>query len=198
MKERTYEASLSALYNPHDAIREKLRADLEDLGRYISRCIRCPSGGGGIPGCGEPGSHVFMLAGRPGPEATPLNPWGRWKETFLRRVREEWGWNEKSFYFSTAVRCPIEKVDPAVLRRCSSYLCEELYISAPRLVVVSGKLAAVTLRATLGEEVPAKPRAGDLCSVSSLRFLFNLDVARIGEDEEAAVIFWDIIRRAPV
>jgi hypothetical protein len=87
----------------------------------------------------------------------------------------------------------LPKVTAVELRRCAGYLAEELYITGPRLVVVSGKLSAVALRAALGDKLPAKPKAGDMIKISSTRFLFELDIARVEKDEEAAAIFWNIL-----
>jgi len=182
--------------NLSQAIEDKIRLDLRDLRRAITACRRCSRGGNGIPGCGEPGADLFLLAGRPGPGAAPDNPWGEWRDDFHRKVIEEWGWSFGGVYFSTALRCPLEDVTPAALRRCAGYLAEELFAIGPRLVVVSGKLAAVTLRVALGDEVPGKPRSGDICGLFSTRFLFELDVARIKREKEAAEIFWNVLRKA--
>ncbi len=89
----------------------------------------------------------------------------------------------------------MEKVTPAELRRCAGFLAEELFNVGPSLVIVSGKLAAVTLRAALGEEVPGKPKAGDECRLFSTRFLFDLDIARVEKEKDAATIFWNILRQ---
>jgi uracil-DNA glycosylase len=175
------------------AIDARVSEDLGELREAIKKCRRCTGGSRGIPGYGEPGSDLFMLAGLPGPGADEGNPWGEWRNLVLNKVLDEWGWDIKGIYLSTAIRCFLSKVTPAELRRCSSYLAEELFLVGPRLVVVSGKLAAVTLRAALGDEVPADPRAGDESRIFSSRFLFELDVARITTEKDTADTFWSIL-----
>lgn len=178
------------------AIGDKLRADLRGLQLAVTGCRRCPGGGKGIPGCGEPGADLFLLAGRPGPGASPLNPWGTWRDEVLRRACGEWGWKLDKVYLSTALRCPLARVTREELRRCAGFLADELFAVGPRLVVVSGKVASVALRAALGNEVPGNPRAGDVCALFSTRFLFQLDVSRIGREKEAARVFWSVLREA--
>lgn len=177
------------------AVETKLRSDLYELRLVTTVCRRC-GGGGGIPGCGEPGMELFLLAGRPGPGASEGNPWGIWRGVILDRAGEEWGWSTEDIYFSTALRCPFPKVTGTEIRRCASMLAEELFIVGPRVVVVSGKIAAVALRAALGPEVPGNPKAGDRFRLFGISFLFSLDVARIGSDKEAARIFWSVLREA--
>ena len=176
------------------AIDARVGEDLGELREAIRKCRRCPGGGRGIPGYGDPGPDLFLLAGIPGPGADAENPWGEWRDLVLNKVLGEWGWDIEGVYLSTTLRCPLGKVTPAELRRCSSYLAEELFLVGPRLVVVSGKLAAVTLRAALGDEVPADPKAGDECRLFSSRFLFELDVARITKEKAAADTFWTILQ----
>jgi uracil-DNA glycosylase len=176
------------------AIEEKLGSDLSHLRKVISGCRRCPAGGNGIPGKGEPGASIFMLAGKPGPGSSADNPWGAWWDDFQGQAPSELEWKIDDVYLSTALRCPLEKVTPAELRRCAAFLAEELFIVGPHLVVVSGKLATVTLRAALGEEMPGRPKAGDECSLFSMRFLFDLDIARIGKEKDTAKIFWSILK----
>lgn len=175
------------------AVEGKLRSDLCGLRMAIAGCRRC-GGGGGIPGCGEPGMELFLLAGRPGPGASEGNPWGIWRNVILGGAGEEWGWSPEDIYFSTALRCPFPKVTGAEVRRCANMLAEELFIVGPRMVLVSGKIAAAALRGALGPEVPGNPRAGDRFRLFGISFLFNLDIARIGSDKEAARIFWSVLR----
>ncbi|MDY6795194.1 MAG: hypothetical protein SWK76_07925 [Actinomycetota bacterium] len=180
----------------YEAIGEKVYSDLADLERVIKGCRRCPGGGSGLAGHGEPGSGLFLLAGRPGPGSAPGNPWGSRGEAVLERL----GWYGDSshggIYFSTALRCPLDDVSAAELRRCAGYLAEELFLIGPRLVMVSGKLAVVTLRAALGEGIPGQPKAGDSCSLFFSRFLFNVDVGRIDTEGGAAKVFWNVFSKA--
>ncbi|NPV59371.1 MAG: hypothetical protein HPY75_06880 [Actinobacteria bacterium] len=178
------------------AIRAKLRADLVALRRAVRECGRCAGKGGGIPGRGEPGASLFMLAGMPGPGAVSSNPWGSWWEGVSSRAREEWGWDLRSVYLSTALRCPAGRPNRKDVQRCSAYLAEELRIVGPRLVLVSGKVAAVALREALGGEVPANPKAGDSFRLLNATFLFNLDVARIAEDAGAERVFFRVLKEA--
>jgi len=178
------------------AVGARVEEDLRELGEAVRKCRRCPGGGKGIPGHGELGPDLFLLAGVPGPGSGEGNPWGEWREPVLQKIIEDWEWDVKGIYLSTALRCPLEKLTPDELRRCSSYLAEELFLVGPRLVVVSGRLAAVSLRLALGGEVPADPRAGDEFELFSSRFLFELDVARIIKEKEAADTFWSILREA--
>ncbi len=178
------------------AVRAKLRADLVALRRAVRACARCGKRGGGMPGHGEPGSALFMLAGVPGPGAVASNPWGSWWDEVSSRLPEEWGWDPRSVYLSTALRCPLGRVTRKEVQRCSLYLAEELNIVGPRLVLVSGKVAAVAVREALGGEAPANPRAGDAFTLLNSTFLYDLDVARIGGDSKAARVFWEVLREA--
>lgn len=178
------------------AIEEKLGADLGGIRRAVTRCSRCPGGGKGIPGHGEPGADVFLLAGKPGPGATPDNPWGEWRDVVVGKMTGEWEWELRSVYLSTALRCPLSKVSREEVRRCAGFLADELFIVGPSLVVVSGRIAAVTLREALGDDVPKDPKAGEACTLFSTRFIFDLDVARIDEEGKAARVFWHVLRQA--
>ncbi len=174
----------------------KLQADLGALASAIASCHGCPRGGKGIPGCGEAGAGLFLLAGMPGPAASRGDPWGSWRQLLCDKAAAEWGWDLAGAYFSTALRCPLPGVTRRDVRRCSHFLADELIMVGPRLVVVSGRVATVALREALGDVIPENPRAGDTCSIYSTRFLFELDIARIGEDKKAAAIFWNILRGA--
>ena len=177
-----------------EIVSRKLQADLQDLGQAIRVCRRCASGGRGVPGAGVLGADVLFLAGRPGPGAEPGNPWGAWWDRVRRRLEEEWGWRMEGVYLSTALRCHLKRITRLELGRCAPFLAEELLAVGPRLVVVSGRVAAVALRLALGDEVPEEPRAGDTFSLYSMRFLFQLDVARVEREREAAEAFWRIMR----
>ncbi len=195
------EESGAADYHPEEeessaAVEAKLLADLRGIQQAVGACCRCPGGGKGIPGCGEPGTDIFLLAGKPGPGATRDNPWGAWRDIVLSRITDEWGWENNAVYLSTALRCPLPRATREEVRRCAGFLAEELFVVGPRLVVVSGKVATVALRAALGDGIPSDPRAGDTCTMFSTRFLFDLDVARIGEEKEAAAVFWRVLRQA--
>ena len=178
------------------SIHEKLRADLLVLRSAVTHCGCCPGGERGMPGQGEPGADLFLLAGRPGPGAGALNPWGDWREQLAQKAAGEWGWDLGSAYFSTALRCPLRRVARRDVRRCAGFLAEEFFIVGPRLVIVSGKVAAVALREALGDEIPGNPRAGDVCTLFSTRFLFELDIARVSKEAEAAAVFWNILHQA--
>ena len=178
-----------------EAIRARLLADRSALEKAIGECRLCPGGGRGISGRGGIGPDLFFLAGMPGPGASGKNPWGEWRDPLMAKMRA-WGWDAEHLYFSTALRCRLPRVTRAEVRRCAPFLAEELLITGPRLVVASGKIAAVCLRAALGDAVPDKPRAGDTASLHATRFLFELDVARIAKEKEAEEVFWSILSRA--
>jgi uracil-DNA glycosylase family 4 len=173
----------------YEAIAAKLDSDMRELASFISSCNRCGGRGKGLPGSGRIGSQIFMLAGTPGPAAGPGNPWGEWRDEFMREAGESLGWDLENIYFSTALRCPGRRPSVGDLRRCVPYLREEFFTIRPRLAVVCGKVAAVALRAALGGEAPEKPKAGESFEIFSTRILFNLDIARVGEEEEASRIF---------
>lgn len=176
------------------SIRAKLQADLEGVRSAVARCSGCPGGEGGLPGSGPVGAGMMLLAGRPGPGATADNPWGSWRDLLVENAASEWGLDLDSAYFTTALRCPLRKVTRRDLRRCSGFLAEEFFIVRPHLMIVSGKVATVALREALGDEIPASPRAGDFCTSFSTRFLFELDIARVDSEKEAAAVFWNVLR----
>ncbi|MEW6554381.1 MAG: uracil-DNA glycosylase family protein [Actinomycetota bacterium] len=174
------------------SIEAKLGSDLHALASAIAGCRFCPRGGKGIPGCGEAGALLFFLAGMPGPGAERGDPWGGWRP-LLQHKAAEMGWDLAGAYYSTALRCRLPKVTRWDLRRCAHFLAEELIMVGPRLVVVSGKVAAVALREALGDVIPENPMAGDTCSLYAMRFLFELDIARVVHEEKAAAVFWNIL-----
>ncbi len=180
--------------DPADAVRLKVRSDLEALRRAVLRCALCPAGERRFPGSGPVGAEVFLLAGLPGPGAVPSNPWGYWWD-FMESELDSWGIKNDMVYFSTALRCQAEKVTAERLRRCAPYLAEEILLVRPRLVVVSGRVAAVALRLALGDEVPDGPRAGDVVSVYGTRFLFQIDVSRLPGDPRSVEIFRRVLGR---
>ncbi len=139
---------------------------------------------------------MFLVAGMPGPGATAVNPWGAWRDRLLKKAAGDWGWDMTGAYYSTALRCPLQRVARRELRRCSGFLADEFFLVGPRLVVVSGKVATVAVREALGDEIPASPKAGDVCTFFGARFLFELDVARIEGDRKAEAVFWDVLRSA--
>ena len=188
-------------YHPEEkessaAVEAKVLADLRGIRQAVEACGRCRGGGKGIPGCGEPGADIFLLAGKPGPGAVPDNPWGAWRNAVLTMMTGTWGWEFDGAFLSTALRCPLPRVTREEVRRCARFLAEELFVVGPRLVVVSGKVAAVALRAALGDVMPGDPKAGDSCTVFSTRFLFDLDIARVEEEKEAAAVFWRVLQQA--
>jgi len=176
------------------SIRGKLQADLEGVRSAVARCSGCPGGGKGLPGNGTVGAGMMLLAGMPGPGATARNPWGAWRDELVEKAAGEWGWDLEDAYFTTALRCPLRKVTRRDLRRCSGFLADEFFIVMPRIMIVSGKVATVALREALGDEIPAQPKAGDICTTFSTRFLFELDIARVEKDKKAAAIFWNVLR----
>lgn len=180
-----------------ESIRLKIQADLEALRSAISRCSLCPGLRKGAPGHGSPGADVFLLAGRPGPGASLDDPWGAWRGPVLDGLEEVAGLAGRSLYYASALRCAPPKATVSHLRRCAPYLAEEILLVGPRLVVVCGKVAAVGLRLALGDEVPENPRAGDVISLYSSRFLFQVDVTRLEGDREAREIFWKIMGKIP-
>ena len=178
-----------------ESIRLKVQADLDALRAAVSRCSLCPGLGRGVPGHGSPGADLFLLAGRPGPGASPENPWGEWRELVRERIEEVPGFAGCSLYYATALRCAPQKVTVSHLRRCAPYLAEEILLVGPRLVVVSGRAAAVGLRIALGDEVPENPHAGDVVTLYGSRFLFQVDVARLEREPETQEIFWKIMSK---
>ncbi|WP_287154972.1 uracil-DNA glycosylase family protein [Candidatus Solincola tengchongensis] len=180
-----------------ESVRLKVQADLDALREAVSRCSLCPGLGKGIPGRGSPGADILFLAGKPGPGASPEDPWGGWKETARKSLALVSGLSRCAMYFSTALRCAPEKVTLAQLRRCAPYLAEEILLVGPRVVVVSGKVAAVALRIALGDEVPENPRAGDVIALYGSRFLFQVDVARLESEPWVQNVFWKIMEKVP-
>lgn len=180
--------------NVVEIVRLKVRSDLEALRRAVVRCALCPVRERRLPGFGPVGAEVFLLAGLPGPKASPSNPWGEWWD-FLESDLESWGIAKDMVYFSTALRCQAERITVERLRKCAPYLAEELLLVGPRLVVVSGRAAAVALRLALGDEIPDGPRAGDVVSVYGTRFLFQIDVSRLPGDPRSAEIFRRVLGR---
>lgn len=187
-RETTRESALRAVV-------DKLLADLACLRGDIASCSLCPGGGRGFPGAGSVGAELYLLAGRPGPGAKPENPWGDWWNALGAKMRRRWGWGAEEIYMATALRCRLSRNTRADIRRCAPYLAEEILIVGPRLVLACGRAAAVALREALGQEIPEEPRAGDVCSFFSTRFLFQFDVSRLAKEPELEGPFWRIMEK---
>lgn len=176
-----------------EKVRAKLLADMDVLARAISSCRMCAGGKGGLPGGGPIDADLFLLGGEPGPGATPGDPWGDWRDKAEMILSREWGW-EGPVYFSTALRCSLPRAGAEHLRRCSRFLVEELCIVGPRLVLVCGKKAAVGLQYGLGDEVPPRPRAGEVLTAAGARLLFNVDFSRVCRENGVEDLFRKILR----
>jgi uracil-DNA glycosylase len=135
----------------------------------------------------------MAIAGVPGPGAEAGNPWGGWSRGFLEKAGGVLDLEPEDIYLATALRCPVEQASLPDLRRCVPYMAEEISILAPRLILASGKVAAVALRMALGARCPERPKAGDVAKSASGRILFDLDIARTAGDENARRIFWEIL-----
>ena len=178
------------------ALRGRLKADLGDLHAAILCCRKCPGGGGGLTGLGTPGARFLLVAGSPGPGALRENPWGEKGKVLVEEIEEAFpGVDLEELYCTLALRCPGVKVSLAALRRCSLYLAEEVHLVGPKTVIAFGRPAAVALRMALGEDLPANPWAGEDVILQGKRFVYNLDVSKLG-DREMGEVFRKILRSA--
>ncbi|MBC7247669.1 MAG: hypothetical protein H5T73_07810 [Actinobacteria bacterium] len=178
-----------------EAVAGKIAADLAALREDIASCSLCRGGGRGLPGAGRLGARLYLLAGRPGPGASPRNPWGGWWDALGGEMRRRWGWKEEDIYLATALRCPLGRVTGRDIRLCAPYLAEELMLLGPRVVLACGKAAAVALREALGQAMPEQPHAGDVCSLYATSFVFQFDVSRLEKERDLWDPFWRIVER---
>jgi len=178
---------------PLKPVEDKLLADLAGLREDIASCSLCPGGGRGFPGAGRAGAGLYLLAGRPGPGAKQGNPWGEWWDALGGKMRSRWGWAAEEIYLATALRCHLGRITRTDIRRCAPYLAEEILLVGPRVVLVCGRAAAVALREALGQAIPEEPRAGDVITLFSARFLFQFDVSRVAKESGVEESFWRIM-----
>jgi uracil-DNA glycosylase family 4 len=184
-----------------DEIREKYleRAirELNALAREVQACRECPRGAlMPILGSGHPQADIFLLkySARPSEVEEGVAFYGR-SGTALMKSLKRLTIDPLAVYGTLCVKCPVS--DPALADPvCIGRLVEELAIVAPKIVVVMGADALVTLNEldiplqrevapVMGEIQPLTP------SVEAL-YVPNIDEAL--DDERAKRAFWSAFR----
>jgi len=185
-----------------DEIREKYleRAirELNHLTRDLQGCTGCPRGAlSPVLGSGHPQADVFLLKTGPSPAEIEEGVafYGR-AGTAVMKSLQRLNIDPLLVYGTLCVKCPVPDTALAA-PECVARLVEELAIVQPRVVVVMGEEALVTVNEL------ALPLARELAPVHgqiqvltpSIEALYVPDIDRSLDEESAKREWWGAFRR---
>jgi uracil-DNA glycosylase family 4 len=184
-----------------DEIREKYleRAirELNALARELQNCSLCPRGSlMPVLGSGHPQAEIFLLkySARPSEVEEGVAFYGRSGNALMKSLKRL-DIDPLAVYGSLCVKCPV--VDPAMADpACVGRLVEELAIVSPKIIVVMGEDALLTL----GElDIPLsrelEPALGQIQSFTptvDVLYVPNIDDAL--DEDSAKRQFWGAFR----
>jgi uracil-DNA glycosylase len=184
-----------------DEIREKYleRAirELNAFAREVQACRECPRGAlMPVLGSGHPQADIFLLkySARPSEVEEGVAFYGR-SGTALMKSLKRLSIDPLAVYGTLCVKCPVP--DPALADPgCVGRLVEELAIVAPKIVVVMGADALVTLNEL---DIPLQhqlmPVPGEIQPLtSSIEALYVPNIDEALDDERAKRAFWSAFR----
>ena len=185
-----------------DEIREKYleRAirELNHFTRDLQACSACPRGSlMPILGSGHPQADVFML--KYAPTTSEIEEgvafYGRSGTALMKSLRRL-EIDPLAVYGTLCVKCPVPDTSMAA-PECVARLVEELAIVQPRIVVVMGPEALLTLNELalpLAQEVADRP--GELQTLTpSIEALYVPNIDEALDEESAKRAFWTAFRR---
>jgi uracil-DNA glycosylase len=184
-----------------DEIREKYleRAirELNAFARNVQECRECPRGAlMPVLGSGHPQADIFLLKYSPRPSEVEEGVafYGR-SGTALMKSLKRLTIDPLAVYGTLCVKCPVP--DPALADPvCIGRLVEELAIVAPKIVVVMGHDALLTvneLDIPLQREVA--PVMGEIQALTpSIEALYVPNIDEALDDERAKRAFWSAFR----
>ncbi len=185
-----------------DEIREKYleRAirELNHFTRDLQACTACPRGSlMPILGSGHPQADVFML--KYAPTTSEIEEgvafYGRSGTALMKSLRRL-EIDPLAVYGTLCVKCPVPDTSMAA-PECVARLVEELAIVQPRIVVVMGPEALLTLNELalpLAQEVADRP--GELQTLTpSIEALYVPNIDEALDEESAKRAFWTAFRR---
>ena len=180
-----------------DEIREKYleRAirELNDLGRDLSACERCPRGNVmPVQGSGHPQADIFMLKHAPTPSEIEEGVafYGRAGNALMKSFKRL-SIDPIVVFGTLCVKCPLSDPD-AASDPCVERVAEEIAIVQPRIVVIMGERALETvneLEVPLAAELEAKQ--GELQSLTpTIDALLVPDIDESLDSEDSKRAFW--------
>jgi uracil-DNA glycosylase len=184
-----------------DEIREKYleRAirELNAFARRLSECEDCPRGQlMPVLGSGHPQADIFMVkySARPSEVEEGVAFYGRTGNALMKSLKRL-SIDPLAVYGTLCVKCPV--ADPAMADPgCVNRLVEELAIVQPKVVVVMGDEALVTINdldVPLSRELSATP--GELQRFTpSIEALFVPNIDESLDEDGAKRAFWSAFR----
>ncbi|HLY49227.1 MAG TPA: uracil-DNA glycosylase family protein [Solirubrobacteraceae bacterium] len=184
-----------------DEIREKYleRAirELNAFAREVQACRECPRGAlMPVLGSGHPQADIFLLkySARPSEVEEGVAFYGRSGAALMKSLKRL-SIDPLAVYGTLCVKCPVP--DPALADPvCVGRLVEELAIVAPKIVVVMGLDALVTLNEL---DIPLQhqvmPVPGEIQPLTpSIEALYVPNIDEALDDERAKRAFWSAFR----
>jgi uracil-DNA glycosylase family 4 len=184
-----------------DEIREKYleRAirELNSFAREVQACQDCPRGSlMPVLGSGHPQAEIFLLkySARPSEVEEGVAFYGRAGNALMKSLKRL-AIDPLAVYGTLCVKCPV--VDPAMADpACVARLVEELAIVAPKLVVVMGPDALMTINEL---EIPLRrdldPVLGEIQQLTpTIEALYVPNIDEALDEERAKRDFWSAFR----
>ena len=184
-----------------DEIREKYleRAirELNDLGRDLAACERCPRGNVmPVQGSGHPQADIFMLkhTATPSEIEEGVAFYGRAGNALMKSFKRL-GIDPLAVYGTLCVKCPVS--DPSLAAgECVERVVEEIAIVQPRCIVVMGERALGTVNEVgvpLAREL--EPVLGEIQAMTpTIEALYVPDIDDSLDSEGAKREFWSAFR----
>jgi uracil-DNA glycosylase family 4 len=194
--------SIGGMPATDDEIREKYleRAirELNHFTRELQACALCPRGDHmPVLGSGHPQADIFLLKYAPTHAEIEEGVafYGR-SGTAVMKSLKRLGIDPLLVYGTLCVKCPVPDTAMAA-PECLGRLVEELAIVQPKIVVVMGEDARMTLNdLQLPLATAIAPRPGDLQKLTpSIDALYTPDIDGALDDEAAKRAFWSAFRR---
>lgn len=184
-----------------DEIREKYleRAirELNDLGRELSACDRCPRGSVmPVQGSGHPQADIFMLkhTATPSEIEEGVAFYGRAGNALMKSFKRL-AIDPIVVFGTLCVKCPLTDPDAAA-DPCVERVAEEIAIVQPRIIVVMGEEALEVLNdLDLPLSQPIEGREGQIQSLTpTIEALFVPDIDDSLDEQGAKQRFWSAFR----
>ena len=184
-----------------DEIREKyLERAIRELNRLthdLQECPYCPRGSlMPVLGSGHPQADIFLL--KYSATASEVEEgvafYGRSGSALMKSFKRL-GIDPLTVYGTLCVKCPIGDPDHAS-EECIGRIIEEVAVVQPRIVVVMGERALVTLnRIELPLAMPLEPRLGEIQRLTpTIDALYVPDIDSSLDEQKAKQDFWRALR----
>ncbi len=131
---------------------EEKRQRLSKVGQAVAQCTKCPlhkQRTNTVPGEGNPDARIMFVGEAPGQtEDEQARPFVGQAGKLLTKIIEAMGLNRRDVFIGNILKCrPPGNRDPQVseIVQCVDFLCEQLQIIEPEIIVALGAHAARTL-----------------------------------------------------